>query len=204
MININEVLKEYRNLSGLSLDDLQKRSGIPKSTLSRYENNPNQKIDIKAFFEIAKVLQIPASVIEGIWIDEDSVPGEKEIKLSVLGKVCAGNGIYAEQNVIGTETADSRYANGEYFYLSVTGNSMSPHINNGDLVLVKRQSMVDSGDVAVVMVDREEGMLKKVVIKKDCIRLLSFNPYYPEMTFEKNEINRVDIVGKVIESKRKW
>lgn len=204
MININEVLKEYRNLSGLSLDDLQKRSGIPKSTLSRYENNPNQKIDIKAFSEIAKVLQIPASVIEGIWIDENSLPGEKEIKLPVLGRVCAGNGIFAEQNVVGTETADSKYGTGEYFYLNVSGNSMSPQINSGDMVLVKRQEIVDSGDVAVVMVDREDGMLKKVVIEDDCIKLVSFNPYYPEFVFKGKDMNRVDIVGKVIESKRKW
>lgn len=204
MLDINGVLKEYRNLSGLSLDDLQKRTGIPKSTLSRYESNPNQKIDIKAFSEIARVLQIPSSVIEGIWIDENSVPVGKEIKLPVLGRVCAGNGILAEQNIIGVETADSRYGTGEYFYLCVSGNSMSPQINSGDMVLVKRQEYAESGDVAVVMIDREDGMLKKVITDEGCIKLLSFNPYYPEMIFKKEEMRRVSFIGKVIESKRKW
>ena len=203
-MDISEVLKQYRSLSGLSLDDLQKKTGIPKSTLSRYENNPKQKIDIKAFLEITKVLQIPASVIESIWADESCFPYGKEIRLPVLGRVCAGNGILAEQNIIDTEIADSIYGNGEYFYLSVKGNSMSPHINNGDLVLVKKQEMVESGDVAVVVVDREEGMLKKVMITDDAVKLISFNPYYPELTFEKDEISRVNIIGKVIESKRKW
>lgn len=72
------------------------------------------------------------------------------------------------------------------------------------MVLVKKQSCVENGDVAVVIVDNEDGMLKKVVYDEKSIKLLSFNPYYPEMCFEDFDMNRVKIVGKVIESKKKW
>ena len=204
MEKINEILKEYRKFVGISLDELQKKTGVPKSTLSRYENNPNQKIDIKAFSEIAKVLKIPSDVIGNIWIDENSVPKSGFLKLPVLGRVCAGNGIIAQENIIGQEFADIKYNSDDYFYLSVRGNSMAPRIDNGDLVLVKKQDCVENGDIAVVIVDNEDGMLKKVIYDNKCIRLLSFNPYYPEMCFEDFDMSRVKIVGKVIESKKKW
>lgn len=204
MEKINEILKEYRKCSGISLDELQKKTGVPKSTLSRYENNPNQKIDIKTFSEIARVLKVPSDVIENIWIDENSVPKSGFAKLPVLGRVCAGNGIVAQENIIGQEFADIKYNSDDYFYLSVRGNSMSPKIDSGDLVLVKKQSCVENGDVAVVIVDNEDGMLKKIVYDEKSIKLLSFNPYYPEMCFEDFDMNRVKIVGKVIESKKKW
>lgn len=204
MVKINEILRKYRKLYGISLDELTRKTGVPKSTLSRYENNPNQKIDIKTFSDIAKVLKIPTEVIESIWIDEHSLPRDIMVKIPVLGKVCAGNGIIADENIIGYETAESKYSTDDYFFLSVSGNSMSPQIDSGDIVLVKRQDSVESGEVAVVIVDNEDGMLKKVIYDKEHVRLVSFNPYYPEMMFRKADMDRVNIIGKVIESKRKW
>ena len=43
MEKVNNVLKRYRKLRGISLEELAVRSGVPKSTLNRYENNNNQK-----------------------------------------------------------------------------------------------------------------------------------------------------------------
>ena len=56
----------------------------------------------------------------------------------------------------------------------------------------------------VVIVDDENGMIKKVEYDTNALRLVSFNPYHPDMTFDGDEMNRVFVVGKVIESKRKW
>ena len=81
---------------------------------------------------------------------------------------------------------------------------MSPKIDNGDVVLVKKQNSVENGELAIVIVDDEEGMIKQVLYDEECIRLVSFNLFYPERVFEKFNMERVKIVGKVIESKRKW
>ena len=73
-----------------------------------------------------------------------------------------------------------------------------------DLVLVQLQSVVESGDYAVVIVDNEDGLVKKIVYGENYIHLKSNNPYYPVRKFEGDEMNRVRIVGKVVESKRKF
>ena len=48
-----------------------------------------------------------------------------------------------------------------YFWLTVTGDSMEPILCEGDLVLVRKQTSVDNGSMAVVLVGGEEGLVKK-------------------------------------------
>ncbi len=204
MTIINNVLKDYRNQMGLSLDELARLTGVPKSTLSRYENNPNQKMDIKIVFEIAKTLKIPRDVISKSFFESLIVEKEETVKIPVVGRVCAGNGTIACEEILGHETVESKYSGDDYFCLQVKGNSMSPKIDNGDIVLVKKQEYVESGELAIVIVDDDDGLIKKVEYGKDSIKLISFNLYYPERIFGKDEMNRVKIIGKVIESKRKW
>lgn len=86
----------------------------------------------------------------------------------------------------------------EYFCLDVVGNSMEPRICEGDTILVRSQSMVNSGEVAIVTVDGEEGVVKKVCYGDNWLELQSFNPYYPPRRFEREEMNRVFITGKVM------
>jgi len=81
--------------------------------------------------------------------------------------------------------------------IRVQGDSMSPKIENGDLIQVHKQSSVDSGDIAVVLIDGEEGLVKKVEYGKNYINLISINPYYPPKEFKGAEVNRVLVVGKV-------
>ena len=81
---------------------------------------------------------------------------------------------------------------------------MDPDIKDGDLVLVHIQPQVESGELAVVIIDGEEGTLKKYMRKDNAIILQSFNRAYPPRVFVGEEMNIVRVAGKVIESKRKW
>jgi len=139
------------------------------------------------------------------WLAENSIPVSGLVKLPVYGVVRAGVGGLAEQDIIGYESVDIQVvASGEeYFWLKVSGDSMSPKIEDGDFVLVKKQSIVDSGQIAVVTIGGEEGVLKKVELELESITLISFNPYYPPRRFEKEDMNRVEIMGLAIETKRK-
>jgi len=89
----------------------------------------------------------------------------------------------------------------EMLCIRVLGDSMLPKIESGDLVVVRRQTSVDSGDLAVVIVDGDEGYIKKVEYnippEPDFIRLVSYNPYYPPIVFEGADVQRVSVVGKV-------
>ena len=85
----------------------------------------------------------------------------------------------------------------ETLCIRVKGDSMSPKIEDGDLIQVQKQTSVDSGDVAVVLLDKEEGLVKKIEYDADYIKLISFNPYYPPIEFKGKDVLRIPVVGKV-------
>ncbi len=126
-------------------------------------------------------------------------------ELDIVGTVRAGVGGVAHQDIIGHEYAYTVNANKEtHFYLKVKGDSMEPKISEGDLALVLKQSDVDSGDLAIVLVGEEEGVIKKVVKKPNSIELHSFNPYYPTRVFVGKEMAYIKILGKVIKIISSW
>ena len=81
--------------------------------------------------------------------------------------------------------------------IRVRGDSMYPIIDDGDIIQVHKQTSVDSGSIAVVILDEEEGLVKKVVYGKDWIELHSFNPMYKTMRFNGPEVLRIRVVGLV-------
>lgn len=85
----------------------------------------------------------------------------------------------------------------ETICIRVKGDSMFPKIEDGDLIQVHKQSSVDSGSVAVILLDGEEGLVKKIEYGTDWIHLHSFNPMYPVMRFEGVDIQRISVVGLV-------
>lgn len=132
------------------------------------------------------------------------IPAEKENTRPVYGRVSAGTGVIAEQEVLGYESIGSEYEDGDYFWLQVQGDSMSPVITDKDLVLIEKDAPLESGNVMAVVVDDDEGFIKKVSIDDDTVTLHSFNPYYPPMVFGGAEIGRLRFIGKVVEQKRKY
>ena len=81
--------------------------------------------------------------------------------------------------------------------IRVHGNSMYPKIEDGDTVIVRKQSSVDSGDIAVIMIDGEEGVVKKVVYGETWVELHSINPEYMVRRFEGEDLQRLRVVGLV-------
>ena len=81
--------------------------------------------------------------------------------------------------------------------IKVKGDSMYPKIEDGDIIQVRKQEDVDSGSIAVVMVDDDDGRVKIVWKEADGIMLQSINPQYAPMHFQGKEAQRVRIVGIV-------
>jgi len=132
------------------------------------------------------------------------VKSENLHMIPVVGKVSAGIGVYAEDDIEEYWPLDISLTNiygndlTRYFYLHVKGDSMEPLINNGDLVLVLK-GPVEDGDVAVVIVNRSEGCVKKVrfhsVDEKRFVTLMSYNFNYPPKTYAADECH---IAGKIV------
>lgn len=92
----------------------------------------------------------------------------------------------------------------EYFWLVVNDESMiGEHITDGDLALVQIQPDVESGEMAAVIVNGKEGIIRRIYKDESSIVLQSSNPTYPPRIFSGENVNSVRIVGKVKEFKRK-
>lgn len=122
-----------------------------------------------------------------------------------IGTICAGfNGTINE-----TPTGEiidiplSMISGGhkdDYFVLRVKGNSMHPRILEGDRILCKRCSSVDSGSFAVVLYDGECATVKKVhyVHGEDWLELIPINPEYATKRIEGSDLEQCRILGKVV------
>lgn len=209
-MTIGERIKNRRKELGLTVDELAQRLGKNRATVYRYESNDIEKLPTTVLEPLAKALDVTPAYLMG-WKSSDisikKIPYNAEGMelIPLVGKVTAGYNCHAEENIteyIRTD-ADSLKTGYDYFWLEVKGDSMEPTIQEGDLVLVQEQDTLDSDCFAVVIVDNEDGLVKKVCIDSGKVVLFSINPYYPPRTFEKEDMNRIRIVGKVVEVKRR-
>ena len=136
-----------------------------------------------------------------------SQPPKQGIKIPVLGDVAAGVPIAAIEDVLDYEEIDADMASrGEYFGLRIKGASMEPRMTTGDVVIVRCQPTVDSGDTAVVLVNGDSATVKKVKITKDGILLIPTNPSFEPMFYTRQEIQDLPVVllGQVVELRAKF
>ncbi len=204
MENKNEILNRMRLRRlelGYSYQDLADKTGLNKSTLQRYETGKTNKLPLDKAEIIASALEMTVESLMGFGIaNEIPVSSVEVFSIPVFDSVSAGFGCYADSSAAGCKpTVLSNAAEaGEYLWINVKGDSMSPKIEDGDMILVRRQDSVENGSVAVVMVD-DEAVVKKLKYGKGWAELHSFNPYYPVRRFEKQETQRLTVVGLVKE-----
>lgn len=132
----------------------------------------------------------------------------KIARIPVLGRVAAGIPIEAIENI---EDYEERYISvledpHDYFALRIVGHSMEPRIWDGDVVIARKMPDVDSGSVAVVLVDGEEATVKQIKKSEDGMTLIGWNPavYTPKFyTWAEVEKLPVQILGIVKEVRGK-
>ncbi len=208
-------LSELRKQKGLKQGDLAAFLGVAQSTLSGWENgkfeiDDKNKIKLADFFGVSVDYLLGREVsANSPWNENgiDMAPRKKGIKIPVLGRVVAGVPVEAVQDVIDYEEIDEEMAKtGEFFALQIKGDSMEPRIKSGDVVIVRKQDIVDSGDVAIVMVNGDDATCKKFVKHKNGVSLVSMNPAYTPMFYTMDEVESlpVRILGRVMELRAKF
>lgn len=128
------------------------------------------------------------------------------VKIPVLGRVQAGLPVEAIEEIIDYEEIDVKLAGtGEFFGLQIRGNSMEPKFSDGDVVIVKKQSDVESGQIAVVLIDGSDATVKRIKKINSGIMLISLNPAYEPMFYSEQDILDlpVEIIGRAIELRAK-
>lgn len=110
----------------------------------------------------------------------------ESVKLPILGFIPAGGPVITEEYVNGYMTVGEELAKngGDFFLLTVTGNSMiDAGIFEGDLVIVNSKKQPRDGDIVVALVDNAN-TLKRFVKKDGKVYLKAenknYNNIYPE------------------------
>lgn len=120
-------------------------------------------------------------------------------RIPILGRIAAGKPIYAEENIEGYTYTDLNGGH-EYFGLRVRGDSMdAARIHDGDVVIIRRQDVVDNGQIAVCLIDGEEATLKRFSRDGDIVTLMpqSTNPVHHALVYDISKTH-VDILGLVV------
>ena len=140
-------------------------------------------------------------------LGKDIKDNNKGVKIPVLGVVPAGVPIEAIEEILEYEEITPEMAkSGEYFGLKVKGDSMSPNILEGDVLIVRKQEDANSGDICVVMVNGDDATVKKIKKDPKGLTLIPNNPAYDVTYFTNEEIVSIPvrIIGKVVESRRSY
>lgn len=199
----NERLKTLRIQRKMTQSELAKKIYISQPAYSKYEvgtASPNPE----TLSKIADALDVSVDYLLG----SDSQPARPGyIRVPVLGRVAAGIPIDAIEEVIDWEDISADTAGGgEYFGLQIKGHSMEPKISDGDVVIVRRQPDVDSGDIAVVLVNGDDATVKRIKKSPQGVTLIPSNPAYEPMYYSNEEIESlpVQILGRVVELRAKF
>lgn len=201
-------LKICRKNAGLTQKELAIKIGVSAQVISNWERGYTTGVDTNALSSLSEVLSCSVDyLLNRNQVSKVVDVSKQTISIPILGVIKAGEPMFAIENIEGYEYVDSSEAeNGEFFYLRVNGDSMiNARIYNGDLVYVRKQPDVDSGEIAVVLVNGDEATLKRVLKIDDSIILQPENPKYKPMVFKSSDVESgyVQIIGKVIHVKFK-
>lgn len=191
-------LKKTMFLKGWRQIDLVRATGYTDGQISSWcggRYRPNGE----AMSKIAKALGVTVEYLLGkeeISEAKLTLPEFKEIP--VIGKVAAGVPIEAQENIIGTVVTEKNV-----FALRISGDSMSPRIMDGDIVLVHQQENANDGDIVIARVD---GEVTCKVLKKNAygVTLVPFNAAYAPFIYTGQQAEDLRILGKVVESRHEW
>lgn len=194
-MNFKEYLKKYKEKMGVSNEYIASQLGVNRSTVTRWLKGDTKVTNPEVIEKLSFILGIDV---------ESLINSEERYEKPVLGEVKAGYDLLIDENFEGYEqVTQDDYYRGDFF-LRVVGDSMSgAHIHDGDLLYVKKCNDVPSGTIAVVLINRCEVTVKKVVKKEGLLILEPANPSVDVRYYSQEEVESlpVEIIGKALYSR---
>lgn len=201
-------LKYWLNKRNLKQIDLVNRLHLSKSTVSQWLNPNSRKMpSTTTLNKIAEILDVDLSdllednVASFKFSDiENIAPLPRTKRRPRLGVIACGEPILAQENI---EDYDDVPEDVQCdFTLICSGDSMiNARIQDGDIVYIREQPIVENCEIAACMVDGEfdsRATLKRFYRYKDKVVLQAENPNYPPFVYVKEEMNKVHILGKAV------
>lgn len=195
-------LSELRLARGLNMRETAEKLGMPYTTYVNYEKGtrePNSEtlIQLATFFDTSidyllgkKSSSWASSVPPGF----DPLP--KTVKKPLVGYIACGEPITAEENI--EDYIDVPESVCCDFCLRCRGDSMiDAHIEEGDIVYIRIQPMVEDGEIAAVRIG-DEATLKRVYYDGQSITLVPANSSYRPKTYSGADLDNIQIEGKAV------
>ena len=210
MSSIGKIIESRRKELGLTLEEVGNAVGVGKSTVKKWETGYISNMRRDRINALAKILQLNPNVL----IDEKSesfspsdlselyekypnIKPIKKVKIPMLGKIACGKPTFAdEEHETYIETDGHIRAD---FCLTCEGDSMTPKIESGDIVFIRKQEIVDDGQIAAVLID-DEATLKRVYFDKEnrILQLVAENPIYKPLVYSGVQLDKIRILGKAV------
>lgn len=199
-------LKRAMFLQNVRQADLVKKTGISDAKISCYVNG-KYKPNAATLAKLAAALDVSPSWLIGEIeemkraprsVSDLPLPIVLPSKIPVIGDVAAGVPIPAQEDIVG-----SVYTEKDVFALRIKGDSMSPRIMDGDVVLVDQNACPEDGDVVIALVG-DEATCKILKKTHDRVTLVPFNAAYPPFVYTGDEIADLHVLGVVVESRHEW
>lgn len=182
--------------------DLADYLGVSKSTVSMWVNGKRTPL-MRTIDQICKYF---GCTREDIMRDNRAGYQKHSVSIPVYARVAAGLPFEAVEDIIDREEIPEALSRqGTYYGLRIWGDSMEPRMKKGDVVIVRKQTTADDGDIVIVTVNGTDATCKRFRKYADGIALISDNPAYPPMYYTAQEVDQlpVCIIGKVVELRAK-
>lgn len=202
-------IKELRTSQGMTLEQVAEKVGVGKSTVRKWETGMIANMRRDKIAALAKALNTTPMYLMG-WSDEvnpapaldlskfDNIYPVKLKKFPLLGEIACGKPIFANEDRESYVLAGSDiHAD---FCLRAKGDSMvNARILDGDIVFIRKQDMVDNGEIAAVAIG-DDVTLKRVVYypEQNLLILKAENSRYQDMIYAQDQLDQVYILGKAI------
>ncbi len=200
----NERIHEKRTEKGITLAQVADRLGVTEATAQRYERGNIKSIPYEHMCAYGEILNCSPAYLMG-WEENSTVmlnnayPVELK-RFPLLGEIACGIPKYAN------EDRESYIMSGTNihadFCLKAKGDSMiNARIQDGDIVFIRKQNIVENGDIAAVVVNNDnQATLKRFFYyaEKKMVILKAENPAYEDFIFTNDELDNFHVLGKAV------
>ena len=206
-MEMGKKIHELRMQKGMTLEELGNIVGVGKSTVRKWENGIIANMKRDKILKVSVALGVSPAYLMG-WqesTDEEiiSLNNVHPIELKrfpMLGDIACGVPKYTNEDRESYVMAGTNI-NAD-FCLRASGDSMvGARILDGDIVFIRKQDMVENGEIAAVVVNNDsEATLKRLYYYPDkgLLILKPENPAYEDLIFSENELNQVHVLGKAM------
>ena len=207
MSEFKDRLAEAMNIRDISAAELSRISGVNEGAVSQYRAG-KYKASQRSLDKLARALNVSIPWLMGADVPMDEnirsapnlpsncLPVPRTVKKPRLGAIACGKPILAVENISEYDEVPADIHCD--FTLLCKGDSMiDARILDGDVVYIRQQPVVESGEIAAVRIG-DEATLKKVYYNGRRIILRACNPLYADMEYEGEELNDVEILGKAV------